>query len=690
MVCPPPHTPIESLHVSHCHRRLVSRWLASGVVLALACTSVVAVEVGRSPRYGAFGIDTLAIDTTVRPGDDFWAYANGAWAKTAHFADDQEVAGIAVDVGMVADQRLASLMTEPTMVASGDADQRAVARFYASWMDAGSIERRGDSPLRPYLSRVRRIADAGALASVFGTAGFASPFDVDIVPSPSDPARNEVHLTAGTLGMVPAYYVQKGPVYDAAREAYGHYVARILTLAGSEEPEAKARRIVRLETRLAQAQSEGGGASTVMPSQALSVQLPGMAWGRYLDAEGLVSAREIRFDDGEAVRAIAAVVASVPLDMWKDYLTFRFVSDHAPYLPSRFASAHADFFDRTLTGVTAPRERRAQGVRLVQRLLPEAVSRLYVARYLDDTTRTQMRELLEDVRHAYAELIEHATWMDEGTRREARRKIASLTACIGGPELLSRVQEASVAPDDLFGNVLRAERRRAEGLAASLDAPLSACERYGLAQGGNDFYVREANQILLPAGSLVPPFFDAAADPAVNYGAVGVTIGHEIGHGFDVDGAHYDADGKIRNWWSARASEAFASKQASVRAQYAAIEVLPGLHIDGARTLGENMADLTGTEAAYRAYERYQARHGKAPVLDGLTGEQRFFLALAQMRRTLAREQTLRFLLLSDTHSPSRPRVNAAVRNLDAWYEAFPVRTDDPLYLRPDQRVHLW
>lgn len=680
---------LRTFHVSRPSSSHIPRWLVAGL-LYVCGTCAIAGNATPRTRYGSFGIDLSAIDSTARPGADFWAYANGAWAKNARFADNEEVVGIAADFSEDADKRIARIMDPPVVAASADADQRKIAAFYASWMDTPSANRRGASTLRSYLTRISHISDPAALAAAFGTASFASPFDFDVVPSPSDPARNDVHVAGGSLGMARDYYLEKGPVYDEARAAYRAYVERILTATGADQPAAKAREIVALEENLARAQATGEGASAVVPVPALSVQLPGIDWTTLLQARGLMAAREVRLDGNEAVRAVASIVASTPLATWKDYLAFRFVSDHAVFLPAVFASAHSDFYDRVLAGLKAPRDRRMQGVRLINRLMPEAVSRLYMAHYFDDATKRQMQELFEDVRAAYGDLIEHATWMDAATRAAAQTKLASLTACIGGPELRTDFSDLAVEKDDLLGNVVRAETKRMALLANTLSAPPPACARYGFAQGSNDMYVREANQVLLPAGSLRPPFFDASADPAVNYGAIGVTIGHEIGHGFDVDGARYDAQGRIANGWSSYSNQAFARNTARVAAQYAAIEVLPGMHIDGNRTLGENMADLSGTEAAFRAYERYQQRHGEAPMLEGFTGEQRFFLALAQMRRTQVREPTLRFLVLSDTHSPSRPRVNAAVRNLDAWYEAFPIRTTDPLYLSPDQRIHLW
>jgi len=491
--------------------------------------------------------------------------------------------------------------------------------------------------------------------------------------------------------MAPSYYLQQGAVFDTDRAAYRRYVEQILTLSGIKAPAAKADAIVDLEMRMAKAQAQGtSGGDMVVPVLALPKQLRQVAWLDLLKARGLGGAKELRLHSGASVRALAELVASAPVDTWKDYLVFRLVSDHADYLPAAFATARETFYDRTLYGLTASRDRASQGVRLVEKAMPEAVSRLYVKRYLDAARGQAIREMFDGVQASYAELIDRAAWMDEPTRQAARAKVAALTACIGGPALNTDFSDLVIAKDDLFGNVVRSERKRVALLAKSLTSPPDACARYGVAQGSNDFYVREENRVLIPAGSMIPPFFDPAADPAVNYGAIGVTIGHEIGHGFDVDGAGFDAHGRRVNWWSDASRKAFDRTAAKVSADYAAMEVLPGLHVDGKKTLGEDMADLTGTQAAFMAYRKYQQRHGKAPVLNGTTGEQRFFLALAQMRRTNVREETLRFLVASDTHAPPRQRVNGVVRHVDAWYDAFSVRPGDRLYVPPADRIHLW
>lgn len=664
---------------------------ALGAVLLTIAPSACIHAASRPPTYGSHGLDTTAIDPAVHPGDDFWAYANGEWAKRAHFHDNQEIAGVAVDYNMMADARTAGVIDRPEFLQSRDPDQRKLAVFYASWLDTAGTERLGRAPLQPYLASIGQVKTTNGLAALFGTAGFASPFEFGVDPAPSDARRNEVVVSGGALGMALRYYLEQGATYEANREAYLRYVERILDLGGVATPARKARAILDLETRLARAQSTGSADSdTLIPAGALGTQVPEVDWLSLMSHQGLAKAQELRLRSGETVRALAKIVAGTPLDIWKDYLTFRFVSDHADYLPSAFATARADFYDRTLAGLKAPRDRKVQGIRLVEGAMPEAVSRLYQARYFDPVVEKEVTEIFENVKASYADLVERNAWMDEATRRAAREKVAALTACIGGPELHTDFSDLSVFRGDLLGNVVRSESKRVAVRAASLKSPVQACRRYGFAQRGNDYYVREENTVLLPSGSLIPPFFDPSADPAVNYGAIGVTIAHEIGHGFDVDGAEFDAHGERKNWWSERARSALRRKMDDTRAQYSTMEILPGLHVDGGRTLGENMADLMGTQAAFMAYEKRQERHGEAPTLDGFTGEQRFFLSVAQMRRTQVREESLRFLALSDTHTPPRQRINGVMRNVDAWYQAFSVRRSDSLYLPPAQRIQFW
>ncbi|MGN6479682.1 M13-type metalloendopeptidase [Luteibacter sp.] len=665
------------------------------VALSSLIAAIAAFGVPATTRYGSNGLDTAAMDRSTRPGDDFWAFANGQWARDAAFAPNQEVVGVSADSSALVDGRLRALMVEPSDDALSDVDQRKASDLYASWADQNTIERLGTAPLKPGLARVRHAASAHDLAALFGTAGFASPVTTDIAPSPADPARNEVLLSPGKLGMPTVYYTEPGPVYEATRQQYGAYVREILTLIDIPDAGTRAQAIVDLETRLATFQrGDTSTGDTVIPIGVLGTQLPGLDWSAMLAARHLEAVREVRVTRAQATREIAQWIARTPLRTWQDYLAYRFASDHADLLPRRFAEAHAAFYDRTLYGLKAGRDRDLQGLHIVDSAIPQVISRLYVARYFDPLTQRAVTELFEDVKSAYGDLIERASWMDAPTRAAARAKLAALTACIGGPPDDSRadhdVRDPTIKRDDLFGNVLRSEEVAAIRTAAALTSPVRACTTFGVAQSKNDYYVREENQVLIPAGSMTPPFFDPAAEPAVNYGAIGAVIGHEIGHGFDTDGARFDGKGRVADWWSASVKAAFEARKAAVIAQYGSMEVLPGLSVNGERTLGENMADITGVQAAFLAFGKYQARHGRAPVTGGLTGDQRFFLALAQIRRNVVHEGTLRLLVLTDTHSPSKQRINGTLQNIDAWYDAFHVMPGDRLYLAPDRRNHLW
>lgn len=418
--------------------------------------------------------------------------------------------------------------------------------------------------------------------------------------------------------------------------------------------------------------------------------MPQWDWPQLLKAAGLEGVTEVLVSDVDALGALGALTESKPVSLWVDYLAFRFLSDHAEVLPNAFATARFDFHARTLTGVTTPPARWRRGVTLMnQEWMGEAVGQVYVARYFPPEAERQVRAIFDDVKEAFRIRIEQSPWMDAQTKVGALEKLSTLTARIGSAGQVADYSTLRIDRADLLGNVARLARFRRERERQSLatanppDYPVNPVS-------GNGYYYAAANSITLEAGLLRPPFFDPAADPAVNYGAIGVFLGHEMGHAFDDQGSRYDAQGRVRDWWSPASRAAFAQRITALKAQYGAYDVLPGLKVDSALTLGENIADLGGLEAAYLAYQRYVARTGPAPILGGLTGDQRFFLAQAQTRRTKLREDVARQLAAIDTHAPSVLRANGAMRNNDAWYAAFKVEPTDKLYLSPDQRVRIW
>jgi endothelin-converting enzyme/putative endopeptidase len=417
---------------------------------------------------------------------------------------------------------------------------------------------------------------------------------------------------------------------------------------------------------------------------------PQFEWGPTLQHIGLGKMPTVIVREPSAVAAAGKRLDDVPLGVWKDYLAFRFISDHAGFLPKPFDDARFDFYSHTLQGVEAQPERWKRGVRLLDANLGEAVGKIYADRHWKPEAAAQMTELIADLRAAYADKIKGAAWMAEPTRREALAKLAAFDPRIGHPEHYIDYSSMKVSRTDPLANDMNADQFSWQLQLSRLGKPVDRSLWDMNVQEVNAYYNPVMNQVTFPAGILQPPFFDPNADPAVNYGETGATIGHEMGHGFDDEGRQYDASGKLRDWWTPQSAERYTAHAQNLVKQFDAYEPIPGVHIKGQLTLGENLGDLGGLEAAYAAYRRYVARHGEPAVIDGYTGDQRFFLAYAQSWQGKAREGALRSQLLSNPHSPEEFRVNGIVRNMDEWYAAFGVQPGDRLYLAPADRVHVW
>lgn len=665
-------------------------------VVALSFAVAAAATAADRPEYGAFGLDLGARGAAVRPGDDFWSYANGGWARSAPIGPRSDAVGVSVQMREKVDTSVRRIVEDMASHPAYGLAGRQIGALYLSWMDEGGIETRGAAVLAPYLARIRAAASYADVQALFSRAEYASPVAVDVEVHPTDPHRYILTIGQGGLGLPRDYYLQDGERYDRVRQAYRAYVRRIQQLAGMDDVDARTDAIIALETALATAQWSAAESRDIArmtdleTRSALETRFPGFDWTRLLGAYRLDPATQVVVNHNTAIVELGRLSAATPLQTWKDYLAYRFVSDHAEDLPKAFADARFDLYGKALGGMQAGAERWKQGVRLVDDTLGDAVGRIYLDRYYPPAASRQIHELVEDLRAAYRDRINSAGWMDAATRQRALAKLDALRAKIGGPAQHPDDTTLRIEKDDLLGNVVRAAEFARKEDAERLGKPVDPARWVTTPQMMNAFYDYYSNCIVFPAAILQPPFFDPRADAAVNYGTIGALIGHEMGHGFDDQGRQFGPDGSRVNWWTAEAEHAFAQRAAALAAQYDGYQPLPGTHVNGALTLGENIADLSGVEAAYAAYQKYQARHGKAKVMAGLTGEQRFFLAFAQGRRTKVTEEAQRQLLLIDPHAPSVFRVNGTLRNIDAWYRAFPVQPGDAFYLAPAQRVHLW
>ncbi|MES2022236.1 MAG: M13 family metallopeptidase [Pseudomonadota bacterium] len=674
-----------------------ARLAAAAAIVALAVPTL-AKDAKSGPRYGTFGVDLTTQNKAIKPGDDFWTFANGAWDKRTQIAADRTSAGYWVVISDEAEQHVRDILTDLSAnPASFGASGKQIGDLYASWMDQTAIDAHGTASLQPYLAKIAAVQDKAALQTLFASVGYASPVELGQLPNPSDPTRYVAAASQGGLGMGGRdYYLLEGAKYVGFRKAYRDYVIQMQTLAGIPDAATKADAIIALETAMAKEQWSPERQRNLMEMfkpmdrAGMKALAPQFDWDLMLKTAGLDSIPTVIMATSTALTANGKLLDSVPLQTWKDWVAFRFVSDHAQFLPKAFDDASFAFYGKTLRDQPTQRDRWKRGVALVNGGLGEAVGQIYVARYFPPESEAKMGELIGDLRGALGERLKANSWMDAKTKAAALAKLDKFDPRIGHPVKYIDYASLKVDRGDLLGNAVRSGEFQHQLDLDRLTKPVDRSLWDMTPQTVNAYYNPLSNQITFPAAILQPPFFDPKADAAVNYGAIGAVIGHEIGHGFDDQGSLFDGTGKISNWWTPESKKAFTARTAVLGKQYDGYEPIPGTHIKGSLTMGENIGDLGGVEMAYAAYQRYQAKHGKAPVIGGLTGDQRFFLAWAQVWQEKDREGALRQQLLTNAHSPAFFRVNGVVRNVDAWYTAFNVKPGDKLYLAPADRVHIW
>jgi putative endopeptidase len=670
----------------------------STAVVALAAAIPALSQTTAGPVYGTFGIDLTAQKAEVKPGDDFWTFANGSWDARTEIAADRISAGPGVKLVDQAELQVKQILADAAAnpAATGPGAQQ-FGDLYAGFMDEAGIERRGAAPLKPYFAKIDAANDKTKLQTLFSTPGYASPVEIGQLPSPANPATYAVAAGQGSLGMGGRdYYLLPGAKYDAYRAAYRAYVERILTLSGIADAAARADRIVALETAMAKVQWSPEQSRDLlamlkpMDAAGRKALAPDFDWDVLLKTAGYGGLPIVYMTNSTALTALGKIYTATPVSTWQDWMKFRLAVAAAPVLPKAFDEATFGFYGKTLNDQPAQRARWKRGIALVNGVMGEAVGKIYVARHYPPESDAKMAELIANLRAAYQQRIEANSWMDSATKTQALAKLAAFDPRIGHPVNYIDYSSLKIVRDDPVGNAMRAGEFQHQLDLSRLPKPVDRSLWDMTPQTVNAYYNPLANQITFPAAILQPPYFDPKADAAVNYGAIGAIIGHEMGHGFDDQGSQFGATGKFENWWTPEARKTFSERTAALAKQYDAYEPIPGTKINGKLTLGENIGDLGGVETAYAAYQQYQAKHGKAPVIGGLTGDQRFFLAYAQAWQSKLREGAARARLLTDPHSPPFYRVNGIVRNVDAWYTAFDVKPGDKLYLAPSERVHIW
>lgn len=669
------------------------------VLLALTLASIPAILAAQTnkPRYQPWGLELQDMDRSVKPGDDFFAYAEGTWLKTHPIPADKSGAGYNYDLPDEIEGQVRRIV-EDAAARPASPTARKVGDFYAAWMDEAGIEARGTAPLKPWLARIDEVTTRPQLVQLMMKPGYPSPVGIGISTDADDPTRYMADAGQARLGLPTRdYYLLPGGRYDTIRTAYRAYLIHLQELAGIQDAAAKADRIIALETRLSQdqwtpeARRDPVKTHNPMTRAQLTALAPEFDWSATLASMGLAGAARVNVSEPSAVAAAGKRLGDVPLSTWKEWMTVRFLSDAAPFLPHAFDQAQFDFYSKTLRDVPEQRARWKRGMGLIDDALGEAVGAIYVDGYWLPATQAKADELVADMQAAYRDKIEHATWMDDATRRAALLKLGTFDPRIGHPKTWIDYATLAVSRGDPLGNYLATQDFQWRLQLHRFPKPVDRGLWYMTPQTVNAYYDPTLNQITVPAAILQPPFFDANADPAVNYAETGATtIGHEMGHGFDDQGRQFDEKGRLRDWWTKATAAKYTVQADRLAAQFDTYEPIPGTKIKGRLTLGENLADLGGLETAYAAYRRYVARHGEPPVLDGMTGDQRFFLAYAQAWQGQTREGALRQQLLSNPHSPEKYRVNGIVRNFGPWYQAFGVKPGDALYLPPEQRVSVW
>jgi predicted metalloendopeptidase len=649
------------------------------------------------PAIGDFGIDLAARNPRVKPGDDFFDYANGGWYESFDIPVDKSSYGPFDRLDELSKQRVRGIIEQAAAAhAAPGTPEQQIGDYYAAYMDEAAIEANGLAPAEADLQRIAAARTREDIARLFGETGFASLFDVQLPPDFRNPDRYSVFISESTLGLPDRdYYLKDDPTLQELRTKYVAYIAQMLTLGGVPDAAAKARDIMAFETEASKAQwpiekrRDVDAIYNPRTKAQLLAYAPGFPWQAFLEPQQLGARQQLVLGELTAIRDLSALFARTSVATLRDFLTFQYLSTHAPYLPKRFDEARFAFYGQTMRGQPQQRERWKRAVESVDDALGESVGRLYVAQYFPPESKAKMEKLVADLEAALSERIDALDWMTPQTKTRAHEKLAAFTAKIGYPDKWKDYSALSVRRDDLLGNVRRAADWQWNYQVARLDKPVDRGEWQMTPQEINAYYNPSNNEIVFPAAILQPPFFDPNADAAVNYGAIGAVIGHEMGHGFDDQGRKFGPDGALRDWWTPEDAKVFTARTARLVKQFSAFEALPGLKVNGANTVGENIGDLGGLNVAHEAYH-ISLKGQPAPVIDGLTGDQRFFLAYAQLWRQKYRDGALRELVMSDEHSPSQFRVNGPVPNIDSWYAAFNVQPGDKLYIAPADRVRIW
>ncbi len=677
--------------------------LASLLLVALCATPVLAQDIA-TPRFGSWGVDLNALDKATKPGDNFFEYVNGGWLKTAQIPPDRAQTGSFQDLQILSERRMRAIMDdlEKKPAARLTAEERKLRDLFAAFADTAAIEANGLKPAQKDLDYLGGLKTLDEVARAMGSPRLqtASIYNVSISVDDKNPNSYSVNLSQGGLGLPDRdYYLSADKALVETRTAYQKYLSDMMALAGMTDTEARASRLLALETEIAKVswtradRRDQDKIYNPMPMSALKTLAPEFGWNAFFGELNIPvptrGERQVIVAEKSAFGPLAKIFTATPVSTWRDYLIVHYLHTYAAYLPKKFDDRNFAFYGTVLTGNPQQLDRKTRGIHLVDGMMGEALGKLYTARYFPPESKAKAEQLVQNLLKAYEADIKTLSWMGPATRAKALEKINEFTPKIGYPDHWRDYSALQISRTNLIADIQNGAQFEWNRDVKRINQKVDKTE-WGMSPPTiNAYYNPAFNEIVFPAAILQPPFFDPKADDAVNYGAIGMVIGHEISHGFDDQGSKYDGKGVFQDWWTKEDRANFDAKTAALVKQYDSYEPLPGLHVIGQNTLGENIADNAGIAIALKAY-RISLNGKPAPVLDGMTGDQRFFLSLGQVWRTKQRDSSLRTQTLSNEHSPAQFRVIGPTRNQDEWYAAFGVKEGDKYYLPPAERVHLW